>query len=98
MSPSATDDHYLVQETPVNKTKVQLNGSSKTALIIEPLKPNGILNQFQSFDVTPAIGREFRNVNVVDWLHAPNSDELLRELAITSMFPNSMGAQKTYTG
>ena len=50
----------------------------------EPLKLKGVLDQFKSFDVTPVIGREFIDVNLKDWLEAPNSDELLRDLAITS--------------
>jgi hypothetical protein len=50
----------------------------------EPLKLSGALNHFESFDVTPTIGREFVGVNLADWLKAPNSDELLRDLAITS--------------
>lgn len=58
------------------------NGSS---LIREPMKLKGILDQFKSFDVTPAIGREYENVNLKDWLRAPNSDDLLRDLAITSL-------------
>ncbi|KAK1759870.1 hypothetical protein QBC47DRAFT_338334 [Echria macrotheca] len=49
----------------------------------EPLKLSGILDQFSSFDVTPVIGREFSSVDLVKWLRAPNSDELLRDLAIT---------------
>lgn len=49
----------------------------------EPLKPSGILDKFQHFDVTPVIGREFVDVDLASWLRAPNSDELLRELAIT---------------
>ncbi|CZR70197.1 related to taurine dioxygenase [Phialocephala subalpina] len=49
----------------------------------EPLKLSGALNHFQSFDVTPVIGREFVGVNLAKWLRAPNSDELLRDLAIT---------------
>lgn len=48
-----------------------------------PLKLSGVLNQFKSFDVTPVIGKEFSNVNLADWLRAPNSDELLRDLAVT---------------
>lgn len=51
----------------------------------EPLKLSGALDQFVSFDVTPVIGREFVNVDLAKWLRAPNSDELLRDLAITSM-------------
>jgi len=49
----------------------------------EPLKLSGALDHFESFDVTPIIGREFVGVNLAKWLRAPNSDELLRDLAIT---------------
>lgn len=50
----------------------------------ENMLPTGALDKFQHFDVTPVIGREFIGVDLAEWLHAPNSDELLRELAITS--------------
>jgi hypothetical protein len=50
----------------------------------EPLELKGVLDQYESFDVTPVIGREFKDVNLKEWLDAPNSDELLRDLAITS--------------
>jgi hypothetical protein len=50
----------------------------------EPLKLSGALDEFDQFDVTPVIGREFSNVDLAEWLRAPNSDELLRDLAITS--------------
>jgi alpha-ketoglutarate-dependent taurine dioxygenase len=49
----------------------------------EPLQLKGVLDQFKSFDVTPVIGREFVDVNLKDILRAPNSDELIRDLAIT---------------
>ncbi|RAK95671.1 TauD/TfdA dioxygenase family protein [Aspergillus ibericus CBS 121593] len=49
----------------------------------EPLKPTGALSSYPSFDVTPVIGREFTNANLKEWLEAPNSDDLLRDLAIT---------------
>ncbi|KAJ4983255.1 alpha-ketoglutarate-dependent sulfonate dioxygenase 4 [Stagonosporopsis vannaccii] len=49
----------------------------------EPLKLKGVLDQYKSFDVTPIIGREFVDVNLKEWLEAPNSDELIRDLAIT---------------
>ena len=48
-----------------------------------PLKLKGALDQFKSFDVTPVIGKEFPDASLVDWLKAPNSDELIRDLAIT---------------
>jgi len=34
--------------------------------------------------VTPTVGTEFPEVNLVQMLNAPNSDELLKDLAITS--------------
>ncbi|OJD36121.1 family taurine catabolism dioxygenase [Diplodia corticola] len=49
----------------------------------EYLKPSGALDQFESFEVTPIIGTEFKNVNLVDWINAPNADELIKELAVT---------------
>ncbi|GAP89585.1 putative alpha-ketoglutarate-dependent sulfonate dioxygenase protein [Rosellinia necatrix] len=49
----------------------------------EPLKLSGALEQFKYFDSTPVIGREFVDVDLAEWLRAPNSDELLRDLAIT---------------
>jgi hypothetical protein len=55
----------------------------------EPLKLSGALDHFESFDVTPIIGREFVGVNLAKWLRAPNSDELIRDLAITSKIPQS---------
>lgn len=49
----------------------------------EPLQLSGALSAYESFDVTPIIGREFVSVDLVAWMRAPNSDELLRDLAIT---------------
>ena len=49
-----------------------------------PLQLKGVLNQFKSFDVTPVIGKEFPEAKLAEWLRAPNADELIRDLAITS--------------
>ncbi|CAK7210904.1 hypothetical protein SCUCBS95973_000950 [Sporothrix curviconia] len=49
----------------------------------EPLKLAGALDEFKSFDVTPTIGREYPEANLVDWLNHPNANALLRDLAIT---------------
>jgi hypothetical protein len=51
---------------------------------VTPLKQTGVLDQYESFDVTPVIGREFPKANLVEWLNAENSDALIRDLAITS--------------
>ena len=52
----------------------------------EPLKLSGALNQYRSFEVTSIIGREYPEANLKEWLEAPNSDELIRDLAITSTY------------
>ena len=57
-------------------------------LIHEPLKLNGHLDNHKSFKVTPIIGTEFPDANVAEWLKAPNSDDLIRDLAITSRHPD----------
>lgn len=60
-------------------------GSKDDAQYPAPLKLSGALDQFSFEETTPAIGREFHNVNIVDdLLNATNSDELVRDLAITS--------------
>jgi hypothetical protein len=64
------------------KVKTLLNNGSGHR---EPVQLSGTLDQFDSFDVTPTIGREFRNADLAEWLKAPNSDELIRDLAITSI-------------
>jgi hypothetical protein len=46
----------------------------------EPLKPDGVLDEYRSFDVTPVMGRKFPDAQLVDWLVA-----LFRDFAITSM-------------
>lgn len=62
----------------------QNGAATKKPLINEPLKLKGYLSNHKSFKVTPIVGTEFPDANVVEWLKAPNSDELIRDLAITS--------------
>jgi hypothetical protein len=48
-----------------------------------PLKPSGSLEGFEKVEVTPVIGTEFaRGVQLTELLSAPNSDQLIRDLAI----------------
>lgn len=71
MAPSAVD---ATGETPIVS-----KGQTTT-----PLKLSGALKEHEFVDITPSIGREFPKANLVEWLNAPNSDELIRDLAITS--------------
>ncbi|KAK4130235.1 taurine catabolism dioxygenase [Trichocladium antarcticum] len=73
MAPSATE----VNAAPVVPVP------TKGAAIREPLQLSGALDAQESFDVTPVIGREFPKANLVEWLNAPNADDLIRDLAIT---------------
>ncbi|KAL4894942.1 hypothetical protein BDV59DRAFT_192328 [Aspergillus ambiguus] len=75
MAPSLTASAPVV---PVVEDSRALKGFQK-----QPLKLSGVLDGYESFDVTPVIGREFPTASLKEWLRAPNSDELLRDLAIT---------------
>ena len=70
--------------TETQTASVVVQDATPTITHKEPLKLKGVLDQFESFDVTPVIGREFANVDLKEWLEAPNSDDLIRDLAITS--------------
>ena len=48
------------------------------------MRQSGSLDEFERVDLTPILGTEFRHVDVVDWLTRPDSDRLLRDLAILS--------------
>lgn len=61
----------------------------------EPLKLSGALDGYKYIDATPAIGREYPEVNLVEWLNASNADELIRDLAVTSKFILSSSPRKT---
>jgi alpha-ketoglutarate-dependent taurine dioxygenase len=68
MAPSADIDSNL------------LNGG-KPVYKVEPLKSNGALDHVKNFEVTPAIGQEFPEIQIKDIISAPNSDEILQEFA-----------------
>jgi hypothetical protein len=79
MAPSVTlpvDSHPAPQKEAVS-TKSRNTG---------PLKKSGILDStFEFDDLTPTIGREYSSARIVeDILNAPNADDLLRDIAITS--------------
>jgi hypothetical protein len=78
MAPSAT--------IPVDPHPHPKGASETKSRNIEPLKKSGALDSaFEFDDVTPIIGREYLTARIVeDILNAPNADELLRDLAITS--------------
>lgn len=51
----------------------------------KPVELTGAIVQLRSEEVTPAIGREYYDVNIVDDLmNAEDSEDRLRDLALTS--------------
>ena len=80
----------------ISQDKYLRNGHGQKNLMREPLKLKGVLDKYKSFEVTPVIGREFPDANVAEWMKAPNSDELLRDLAILSTNPKLLIASGRY--
>lgn len=62
--------------------------------VAAPLRATGALKDLESFEVTPVIGREYPKANLVDLLKAPNSDELIRDLAVTSTLYSCAGVSR----
>lgn len=99
MAPHAEDGH--VPATFADTSKIAVNGRGRKDSLEngkevfdhiqskKPLELKGVLEEFKYFDVTPVIGREFKDVDIVAWLQSPNSDGLIRDLAITSRFAPS---------
>lgn len=76
---------YLpVQALPENN---YTNGhSEKQRLTTKPFELGGHLKGYRSFKSTPIIGTEFPEASLAEWLTASNSDDLIRDLAITSEY------------
>lgn len=70
-----------VTETKTSGTEWSASAKSQNEA---PLKLSGALEAYESFDVTPVIGREYPTLNLKEALEASNSDELIRDIAITS--------------
>ena len=80
MAPPSVD--FLDHE--INSIPVNLKNSSPTkSLIRTPLKNSGMLDQYESFDVTAVIGREFPKAQLSEIL---TDDAKIRDLAITGAF------------
>ena len=82
MAPSAIE---ASDEGDTNGVAKGQNGPTNGAAIKFPMESNGSLDNYNNIDLTPCIGREFPTANLVDMMSAPNSDELIAELAMTSM-------------
>lgn len=79
----STTDIMAATQTQTNQTNELTSALGSLALrgSYEPLKASGALNH-PFTDLTPAIGRQYDNLQVADLLRAPNADALIRDLAI----------------
>jgi len=110
MAPSATSPVIV---SVINKSKLtqedlelfkeqsqQTSTENQKKLKVQPLQLKGVLDQYKSFDITPVLGREYReDVQLADLIQAENSDELLRDLAITSnnkLYNSSVSINQKY--
>ncbi|CZS96905.1 probable taurine catabolism dioxygenase [Rhynchosporium graminicola] len=75
--PSAIQESDISTATLADDPKVAVRES------IKPLVYSGSLDSFQHNDFTPSIGREIPDLQIEKILVAPDSDTLIRDLAIT---------------
>lgn len=81
----------ITSELPVQTLPSKAGISKTESLYPKPLSLSGALDKFEHVEATPIIGREYPTLNIVDDIfNAPNADELLRDLAITSKLPLSV--------
>ena len=58
--------------------------TSDSSAAYPPFKNLGNLDGLKEVQITPCLGSEYKDVDVTEWLKAPNSDDILRDLVITS--------------
>ncbi|KAK4544701.1 hypothetical protein LTR36_003950 [Oleoguttula mirabilis] len=86
MAPALIDSEHIqdvLSNVSLKGQNGHANGNTTSYAVNGPVTPTGALDKYDSFDLTPVIGREFPDANLVDWLQSSNADELLKELAYT---------------
>lgn len=70
--------------TESGKPVLTLRPSSENDLLVPPLRYKGSFDKYDKFNISPAIGVEFRKgaIDLKQLLYAENSDELLLDLAV----------------
>ncbi|KAH7357310.1 putative alpha-ketoglutarate-dependent taurine dioxygenase [Rhexocercosporidium sp. MPI-PUGE-AT-0058] len=85
MAPSAIEVYPTtsLHNLKVKAQEIVSRQTSPAKLTKTPMKLTGALDKFESFDLTPVIGKEFPKANLAEWLQDHNSEELIRDLAVT---------------
>jgi hypothetical protein len=63
--------------------KATPRGGGPYSRLKEPMRLSGALDGVEYADITSVLGREYPRASITEWMNAPNSDELIRDLAIT---------------
>jgi hypothetical protein len=84
MAPTATTPEAHV--APLTSVK-GLHAAETSTMYKEPLLSTGPLDKFTSFEVTPAVGREYPSLQLSDLMKSSNRDQFIRDLAIIGMPP-----------
>ncbi|WVW83533.1 hypothetical protein I302_105554 [Kwoniella bestiolae CBS 10118] len=88
MTPIAVTQTESIAAPTVQPIKLKGDGPRNPADVARntlpaPLEYKGSLESYSHFEVTPSIGREFgRDLQLSQLLKAPNSDDLIRDLAV----------------
>ena len=54
--------------------------------LTKPLEYSGLLDDYAYTEMTPVVGRLYHEVQIKDILRAPNSRQLLQDMAYTSKY------------
>jgi hypothetical protein len=75
---------HAMENAPASEEHLSIpKQENATQDVRKPVQATGVLDSLSYEDLTPAIGRAFENVNIIDdIMNAENADERLRELAL----------------
>ncbi len=71
----------VIEDQSAGQNIVGGHATARTRLA-QPLQYSGSLDRYTSNDLTPVIGREFLDLQIVDLLNS--QDDMIRDLAVTS--------------
>ena len=86
--PSAQLDVPKEEDILIRESNIRGGNTKARTRCSQPLLCSGSLNSYKHHDSTPVIGREYQDLQVADLLGASNSNQMIRDLAVTgaSMF------------
>jgi hypothetical protein len=71
---------------PVESANIRGGHELARPRLSQRLQYSGSLDSYSYSDLTPVIGREYQSLQITDLLASKDSDQLLRDLAVTSAY------------